>query len=418
MNIDGKSVQPRGARWLCLRFLATLVASVCALNGCGSLDSYSSTKAQQKVLTRALNRGYDPVERHSALASNEPWALSLGAETLQMALLAPADGTAHPLVIYLPGLGEPVTAGHLWREAWARAGQVVLSLQPASLAEALKRPELRAFEANAIAHGAFAESALMDRSRQVALALAAVRQRASAGDPILSRVDFDRISLIGFDLGAQTVIALAGELGTGKVPLAEPIAGLRSAIALSPFVNIARGGLAERFTAIKLPVLEITGTDDNDAFGLVHGASARRALWQGLPPGDKYLLLTNGGNHALLSGNDLVNPPRPPWALRDLAAEALQEIEERNAGANRGDNGNSRSRGGGPSFESVATPTGNRSISANAPGKAFDGRHLAAIIAVSCAFLDTTLRSDPIAREWLTRDAQRWLDDAAQLQSR
>ena len=120
----------------------------------------------------------------------------------------------------------------------------------------------------------------------------------------------------------------------------------------------------------------------------------------------------------MLSGNDLVNPPRPPWALRDLAAEALQEIEERNAGANRGDNGNSRSRGGGPSFESVATPTGNRSISANAPGKAFDGRHLAAIIAVSCAFLDTTLRSDPIAREWLTRDAQRWLDDAAQLQSR
>jgi hypothetical protein len=37
---------------------------------------------------------------------------------------------------------------------------------------------------------------------------------------------------------------------------------------------------------------------------------------------------------------------------------------------------------------------------------------------VSIAFLDATVKGDPVAREWLQKDAQRWLGDLAQLTSK
>jgi hypothetical protein len=39
----------------------------------------------------------------------------------------------------------------------------------------------------------------------------------------------------------------------------------------------------------------------------------------------------------------------------------------------------------------------------------------ALVQAVSTAFLDATVKNDDIAREWLTRDAARWLGDSALL---
>jgi len=37
---------------------------------------------------------------------------------------------------------------------------------------------------------------------------------------------------------------------------------------------------------------------------------------------------------------------------------------------------------------------------------------------VSVAFLDATVKDDSIAREWLSKDAQRWLGDLGQLSSK
>ena len=34
------------------------------------------------------------------------------------------------------------------------------------------------------------------------------------------------------------------------------------------------------------------------------------------------------------------------------------------------------------------------------------------------AFFDTTVKGDPVTREWLQKDAQRWLGDLAQLSSK
>ena len=200
-------------------------------------------------------------------------------------------------------------------------------------------------------------------------------------------------------------------LAESDAPGASALPGLRGVIALSPHVDIARGSVRERFSAVRVPVLAITGTEDSDPFGIINAASVRRAVWLGMPPGDKYLLIANGGNHALIAGNGLRNPPPPPWLKlqRRLDGTLVDDSNPNNTGQGR--------RAGGPSMIGTGRIAAGDTadLVANRP---FDGRHLAAIISVSRAFLDLTLRDDGIAREWLTRNARGWLGDTAQLEAK
>lgn len=43
---------------------------------------------------------------------------------------------------------------------------------------------------------------------------------------------------------------------------------------------------------------------------------------------------------------------------------------------------------------------------------------VAAIQGLTTAFLDAYVKSDPIAREWLARDAVRWIKDAGELHAK
>jgi hypothetical protein len=43
---------------------------------------------------------------------------------------------------------------------------------------------------------------------------------------------------------------------------------------------------------------------------------------------------------------------------------------------------------------------------------------LAQVQSVTTAFLDATVKNDPIGSEWLSRNAQRWLGESADLRSK
>ncbi len=411
--------------------IAAMLALTLLTSACTQLVA---DRTQSQAMTRALSRGYAPQEQTETLTREEAW--TLGEESLQVSLTLPvpkitgagaaAPGAAppgaashnaappRPLVIYLPGLGEAASAGRLWREAWAGAGYVVLSVQPAKIAQALDRPPsaasvaAQADDVQSMAHATFGLESIVRRRALLGSVLAEARRRATHLEQPWADIDFTRIVLAGFELGAQTSLAAAGERIDDQPTPALP--GLRGVIALSPHVDIARGSVRQRFAAIGVPVLAITGTEDSDPFGIINAASVRRAVWLGMPAGDKYLLITNGGNHALIAGNGLRNPPPPPWLKLERRMDGTLVDDASGRGQGR--------RGGmGPSMIGTGRIAAgdNADLIANRP---FDGRHLAAILSVSRAFLDLTLREDGIAREWLTRDARRWLGDAAQLEAK
>jgi hypothetical protein len=107
--------RPR-ARFAVTRGVALLVAAlaVCVAPGCGGK---SAQQADPAVVKQYADRGYAPAHHYDTAASQETW--TVGSETIDVVLVVPAHAGTYPLVVYLPGLGEPPEAGAAWRKAWA-----------------------------------------------------------------------------------------------------------------------------------------------------------------------------------------------------------------------------------------------------------------------------------------------------------
>jgi len=78
-------------------------------------------------LARFASRGYESATPTTTETSRDVW--KHGTDEIIIDLLLPSSVTQAPLVIYMPGLGEPVEAGEKWRIGWAQAGYAVASMQ-------------------------------------------------------------------------------------------------------------------------------------------------------------------------------------------------------------------------------------------------------------------------------------------------
>jgi dienelactone hydrolase len=329
-----------------------------------------------------------------------------GDDEVTVSLLVPRGGPPSPLILYLPGLGESAEAGELWRRAWAQAGYAVASVQTARGGALWSSAAGRSGDFARVAREQFDEKALSARLGCVDFVLNNIVRRAAAMDGVFGRIDTGRVAVAGFDLGAQTALVLAGEKHPGIDPLAA-MPSLRAIIALSPHARIS-GGFAERFGDIRLPVLSITGTEDADPYGLVNTPHTRQAPFKFMPPGSKYMLVLDDGTHQMLSGTS-----------RPMSAETDMPDSRRSGGmpggggrmggpggGMGGPGGMGGMRGGGPS----GGPSG-----MGMPRRAGGGAQRQTVIVerVSLAFLDAFVKEDPVAAEWLARDAVRWIDQVA-----
>jgi hypothetical protein len=236
------------------------------------------------------------------------------------------------------------------------------------------------------------------------------RRQGQGGDGPYSRIDVSRIAIAGYDLGAEAAMVVAGqsapETAIGPAPQA-----IKSVIALSPYADFAGMGVEARFREIHMPVLSVTSPDDTDAYGLVTTAAVRRAPFEYMPPGRKYLLLLASAPHSLLGGRD----------------EPVAEREEGRSGSRMGasQESSSRRRPGGGSDRSSGRdarggadsgPGGDVGIVSARPNLAgLWATQLRNVQGVTTAYLDATVKNDPLASAWLSRDANRWLGGSASL---
>lgn len=371
---------------------------------------------------RLADTGYVSERRYATTALHEVWEHDN--VRLDVSFIAPAarDAGRFPLIVYLPDLGESSASGILWRKAWAQAGYAVLALQPEALTEQVwASPLAREADFRALARQHFSTASAAKRIVELDFALGELKRRIGAGDFPYAIADMSNLALAGFDLGAQTASLVSGEKSGGR-EWSVTNARVRAVIALSPFFDGAAVNAGERFAAMALPVLSITGTADTDPFSLVREPSLRQVPWDAMPPGDKYLLVIRDGGHAVLAGDGFYAPG---------SAQGSAPGDERPGQKASGRKGR---RGGGGQFDSShlgesdgASPSGTDAAKAgrndkrgreNAGPQAFNLRQIAAIRDVSTAFLDATLKGKTGARKWLAENAAPWLGGAAVLKSK
>jgi len=373
--------------------IASLACSMtlgCASKSGGSADDFA--------LKPSADGGYVANRRYETMSTRYTWTMD--EDAVDVSLLVPAPSGAYPLVLYLPGLGELSDAGLSWRQAWARAGYAVLSVQPTKFGPAVwTSNRARAGDFFDIAHDAFSVPSLAARTQVVRDALEQVsRRQHGANGTAFARIDLARIAVAGFDLGAQTALMVAGARVRDVEPL-HPPDGVKAVIVLSPYADASE--VESNFQPIRLPVLSVTSRLDTDAYGLIGTASIRRVPFQYMPPGQKYLLLLASARHAELAG------ARPNGSRDGKDTEDATEDDKV-----LGD-------------ETAEVYEGERKKRRKPDYSASRAEKLAQLVrvqsqvqAVTTAYLDAIIRNDAAGAEWLSKNAKAWLGDSGELLSK
>jgi hypothetical protein len=268
----------------------------------------------------------------------------------------------------------------------------------------------RAGDFKALGRWRYAPAEMSRRIAALVGVLTQARHRAVAGERGLQHIDWNRVVVAGFDLGAYTAMAVAGEHVAGAAAV-EQVGGLtiRAALAISPYVSPSADALDTRYLGIRIPVLSVTSDSDGDPLGLANGTSWRSAPFERMPGPDKYLLSLQGLPHAHLSGNEL---PASQWAA-----------DTRSQGAAPGKSGGAGQRGRGGRRQAAQPGDSGEREEHRVGGAGDDGGLSAAALQmrmraaqdITTAFLDAHVKDDPQARTWLAAGASQWLGAAGEL---
>lgn len=405
-----------------------LIAACLLLASCSHWSAPPSAQEQAKAIADAVSSGgYQAVRRHPTEQLTDRWFYN--GQTIAVSLLAPSTPGRYPLIVYLPGLGESAEAGDRWREDWAQAGYAVFSLQAETLAHALnelpatehgdkdgefdeemddaRRAALaaRASDLRYIGHQYFAQPALAERIEQTLWALAQFKQRSLSGQDLFGRADTSQMVVAGYELGAQTVAALIGEKTGIELPSRHDFSP-QAAILISPTVDPAQGAVHSRFQALSLPLLAISSEFDDDPYG-ISSPQVRKAVWEFAPAGHKWWLRVRHANHRQLAGTQ-----RLPVGVDRQADDSNGFFPDKlwpDFGMRF--SGNHRARGQAGDAMGEWHRGGERSAVETV-------KALASIQSVSGAFLDSMVKKDALADDWLNRKAAGWLRKTAELQGK
>jgi predicted dienelactone hydrolase len=303
----------RQAMPLFWRYLA-VVATSCLLAFVISTQARASTQAPLKAA---------PIETASADTSAHAYA-SAGPATVQVIeetwrdaargrdvpvrIYTPAADTAPKeklaIVLFSHGLGGNRAGGKAWGEHWASHGFVSVHIQHAGSDDSIWKSK-RAAQAEADLKGAMTINNLSLRVGDVHYVLDELgrRARADAGWPWRA-LDQSRIGMSGHSFGAQTTLAVSGLQSAGVGGMAGYDKRITASIALSPNARNKRA-LDKQFGGITMPFMSITGTLDGAVLNDDTKPTDRELPFRHMAPGNKYLLVMDGGDHMVFGGHTL-----------------------------------------------------------------------------------------------------------------
>lgn len=376
---------------------ATVLLAGALLSACAS--NPNDLKNPHEAVAAFAEKSYQSPQK----TQSQGWDadFTVADQPVEVSWLAPVQSpTPAPLVVFLPGLGEGARAGLQWRRTWAEAGYAVVSIQPQQYGRGIySSAEAQAGTFRGIAGRAYSDSALKGRIAAVQQVLNELRVRGQASDPQLAGVDWNNVVVAGYDLGAQTAAALAGD---NMLKAWQP----KAVILLSPYVG--PGSAAAR---LDVPLLTVTGPHDEDPFSWVDSPERRLAVWRGNPLAGSYQLISKNAQHQLFSGSldELPGPDedghKGPKRDQDLGAGAGGRDPSGPPGADGGEAPKRRPR---PDTMGHGQDTLNW----------FDARQVANVQTVSTAFLDATVRQSAEAKTWLSNDAAKAIGPAATIEGR
>lgn len=208
-----------------------------------------------------------------------------------------AVGQRFPVILFSPGLGHSRDDCAYLGLHWAACGYVSVHVQHPGSDEAAKRglrPRKELQEAF------YDSDNIRNRPLDLIFAIDRLTRLARKDSAPGNLIDITRIGASGHDFGAQTVLALAGQVLPGRITFTEP--RLRAVVAMSAPVPLGQVPLGVAYDGVSLPCMHITGTADNSIVATTT-APQRRVPFDRISGVDQYLITLNGADHLTYSGH-------------------------------------------------------------------------------------------------------------------
>lgn len=378
--------------------------STILMGGCSS--SAKKPEIDHTKVKQFATRGYDSGIEYAT--SMIRLSLNIADECCRVTIVQPSREGKYPLVIYLPGLGESSDAGAEMRNAWAKSGYVVLSLQALKDDENVWSSEAaHNADFEFIRHERYSSEVVSERLHIMTKVIEYLKQRVASGDSSLQHINLSHIAIVGFDIGANSAMIVAGE----DVPnvliagLPVPVGGV---IALSPYADFSGSAFEMRYRNINMPVLSITSDADSDTHGSIP-PSLHQAPFQYMPPINKYLLLLTGASHSVIGDGGIAKSDTTEKDSNSQHTKPSSNSE--GSGNGHGNHHGKRTSSGGGDSGSPSKQEGGSSPTQLAMMEVV-------IDQVTTAFLNAYIKNDQVSLAWLKNDAQPWIDKLGQLEEK
>jgi predicted dienelactone hydrolase len=210
-----------------------------------------------------------------------------------------------PVMIYFPLAGNREEYSYLGRY-WAAHGYIVVHLQHlgsdtgAVLTDGPKQIDKRLGEITNDPTNAF------NRGADVSFAIDELKKRNDdAKWPLHGRIDLEKIGLAGHSFGGNTAMMIAGQtFGQRQGNHVFVDARVKCIVAMSPPVVVPPSGYDKSFGGITIPVMEMTGTEDNWPISETAN-DERQAAFKSLTHCPAYLVTLTGADHFVFLGQRL-----------------------------------------------------------------------------------------------------------------
>lgn len=298
------------------------------------------------VTATGLRADYDPLATDKASPEQKDLTIedAKRSRAIPIRVCLPADKAAAPVVLFSHGLGGNREGSAFLGKHWASRGYAaVFLLHPGSDDGVWKGVPVAERLAPLKQAAGLKEFLLRVQDVSAVLDQLEIWNKDTA-HALAGRFDLKHIGMSGHSFGAVTTQAVSGQVPPlGKGFTDERI---QAAVIMSPS-GPANGNTKRAFGSVNIPWMLLTGTKDSNP---INGADAKTRLivFPDLPPGSKYQLVLDKAEHSAFTERALPG-----------------ETERRNP------------------------------------------NHHRAILAVTTAFWDATLREDKDALQWLDNDAVR-----------
>jgi predicted dienelactone hydrolase len=246
------------------------------------------------VITWALSNSWAYSEVSTILLDVEH-----GDRTNPIKVYLPETNTACPLIIYSHGLGGSRETKAYLLEYWTAAGFVCVSVQHPGSDESVWKDAGRKERFTALRKAAGAEQ-FLNRCEDIPAVLDQLEKwNTEETHPLCGKMDLDRIGMSGHSFGAVTGQAMIGALYAGQSRADDRF---DACLLMSPSPVKGRLSQEKAFHHVNKPVLCMTGTEDRSIITPDTAYPERQSVYDALPPGQKYMLVFDGGKHDLFSG--------------------------------------------------------------------------------------------------------------------